>query len=213
MIHERIREARNADDADAGKPLSEEQWRAVSGNDASFDGQFYYAVRTTRIFCRPSCKSKLPKRDNICGFETAEQALCAGYRPCKRCRPTGQRLPNEEWISIVTTYIDRHYREALSLHILARLSHGTPYHLHRTFKKVTGATPVAYIQQVRIKQAQELLASTEQSVGKIGEAVGLSNTSYFITLFKKKTGCTPEAYRRQHRQPGEEFASYDNDRE
>ena len=211
VIHERERKARNVDDTDAPNPLSEEQWQAVSGNDASFDGQFYYAVRTTRIFCRPSCKSRLPKRDNIRGFETTEQALAAGYRPCKRCRPTGQHLPDEEWISIVTAYIDSHYQESLSLQRLAHLSHGTPYHLHRTFKKVTGATPVEYIQQVRIKEAQALLAATGHSIAEIGEAVGLPNTSYFITLFKKKTGCTPEAYRRLQRQPGKESANRDND--
>ncbi|WP_281426376.1 bifunctional transcriptional activator/DNA repair enzyme AdaA [Paenibacillus agaridevorans] len=178
-------------------PLSDEQWQAVANNDASFDGQFFYAVKTTGIFCRPSCKSRLPKRENIGYFELAEQAMAARYRPCKRCKPTGQRLPDEEWITIVTEYIDAHYSEALNLDTLAHLSHGTPYHLHRTFKKVKGITPVDYIQQIRIGRAQQLLLASDLPVSQIGESVGLANTPYFITLFKKKTGLTPDAFRRQ----------------
>ncbi|WP_281170152.1 bifunctional transcriptional activator/DNA repair enzyme AdaA [Paenibacillus pinihumi] len=178
-------------------PVSDEQWQAVSTNDASYDGTFFYAVRTTGIFCRPSCKSRLPKRENIGCFEHANQAVAAHYRPCKRCNPTGQRLPDEEWIALVTEYVDNHYGESLTLETLAYLSHGTPYHLHRTFKKVTGSTPVDYIQHIRIEQAKRLLSTSDDPVSQIGESVGLANTPYFITLFKKRTGQTPEVYRRQ----------------
>jgi len=115
-------------DHPSSAPLSDEQWLAVADNDAAYDGQFYYAVKTTRIFCRPSCKSRLPNRDNVEMFPTAEQALAAHYRPCKRCRPTGQRLPDEEWIALITRYIERHYDESLTLNTLAQMSHGTPYH-------------------------------------------------------------------------------------
>lgn len=189
--------------------VSDEQWRAIVDNDASYDGQFYYAVKTTKIFCRPSCKSRLPKRENIGYFQTAEQALSAHFRPCKRCKPTGQRLPDEEWIALVIEYVDAHYNETLTLKTLALLSHGTPYHLHRTFKKVTNMTPVEYIQQVRIDKAKTLLNSSDQTVAEIGEMVGLSNTPYFITLFKKKTGQTPESYRRQHKQHVKELLPND----
>lgn len=65
-------------------PVSDEQWQAIADNDAFYDGQFYYAVKTTGIFCRPSCKSKLPNRANIGFFENTTQALAAHYRPCKR---------------------------------------------------------------------------------------------------------------------------------
>lgn len=64
----------------------QEIWKAVQNSDANYDGIFFYAVKTTRIFCRPSCKSKLPKKENICYFASARQARDAGFRPCKRCR-------------------------------------------------------------------------------------------------------------------------------
>lgn len=181
-------------------PVSDEQWQAVVDNNASYDGQFFYAVKTTGIFCRPSCKSRVPKRENIGFFKNADQALAANFRPCKRCKPTGQRLPDEEWIAFITEYVDSHCDEKLTLEILALQSHGTPYHLHRTFKKIKGMTPVDYIQHVRIEKAKMLLTTIDDPVSEVGESVGLSNTPYFITLFKKKTGQTPEAYRRQQKQ-------------
>lgn len=190
----------SCNDKKSPAPLSDEQWQAVANNDASYDGQFYYAVKTTSIFCRPSCKSRLPNRDNVGMFPTAEHALAAQFRPCKRCKPTGQRLPDEEWIALVTEYIDSHYSDSLTLDTLALISHGTPYHLHRTFRRMKGITPVAYIQQVRVTQAKHLLSTTEYTIARIGESVGLSNPPYFVTLFKKITGLTPDAYRKQIKQ-------------
>ena len=114
-------------------PVSDEQWQAVVDNDASYDGHFLCS-ENNRDFCRPSCKSRVPKEKTL-AFENTKQALAANFRPCKRCKPTGQRMPDEEWIAFVTEYVDSHYEEKLTLEVLALLSHGTPYHLHRTFKK------------------------------------------------------------------------------
>lgn len=127
--------------------MTEEQWQAILQNDAAYNEKFFYAVKTTGIFCRPSCKSKAPNRENARIFQNAEQALESGFRPCKRCKPTGERLPDKEWVVVMTEYIDKHYHEPLTLETLAEVCHGSPYHLHRTFKKVTGITPVDYIQQ------------------------------------------------------------------
>jgi len=136
--------------------------------------------------------------ENIRLFENAEQALSENFRPCKRCRPTGQRLPDDEWIQLVTDYIDNNYSASLALRTLAEVSHGSPYHLHRTFKKIKGVTPVEYIQQIRIAKAQQLLLHSGLEVAKVGASVGMANTAYFITLFKKRTGVTPAQYRKEH---------------
>lgn len=180
--------------------ITEEQWQAILHNDATYDDKFFYAVKTTGIFCRPSCKSKPPKRENACVFQIAEEAQAAGFRPCKRCKPTGERLPDKEWVEVMTLYLDNHYTEPLTLEALAEVCHGSPYHLHRIFKKITGITPVDYIQQKRIAAASEYLRNSDQTVGGIALQVGLPNTSYFITLFKKKTGLTPTQFRQLYKQ-------------
>jgi AraC family transcriptional regulator of adaptative response / methylphosphotriester-DNA alkyltransferase methyltransferase len=183
------------------KSLTNEQWQAIISNDASYDGQFFYAVKTTGIFCRPSCKSRPPKKENVELFEKAAQALSAEFRPCKRCRPTGQRLPDDEWVALVSEFIDRNYMETLTLEFLAVTCHGSPYHLHRTFKRVKGLTPISYIQQKRIEKAKEQLLSSTAPIAEVGARVGMSNTPYFITLFKKMTGHTPASYRQLQNQP------------
>jgi AraC family transcriptional regulator of adaptative response / methylphosphotriester-DNA alkyltransferase methyltransferase len=193
MIHSH--ELNDAANSSNPETLTDEKWQAIINNDTSYDSQFFYAVKTTGIFCRPSCKSRSPKRENIVLFQTAEQALSANYRPCKRCKPTGQRLPDDEWVSLVTEYIDRNYMKALTLNILADISHGSPYHLHRTFKNIKGITPIEYIQNTRIEQAKKQLLSSDKPVSEVGMSVGMSNTPYFITLFKRKTGHTPANYR------------------
>jgi AraC family transcriptional regulator of adaptative response / methylphosphotriester-DNA alkyltransferase methyltransferase len=175
--------------------MSDEMWQAIVNNDASFDGKFYYAVKTTGIFCRPSCKSRLPIKAHVRIYDDAQQALLGNFRPCKRCRPEGRRLPDEEWVGQLVLLIESRYSESLTLPMLADLIHGSPFHLHRTFKRVMGVTPSDYIQQKRISMAKTYLCESEKSVVEIALAVGIPNAAHFATLFHKKTGFTPTHYR------------------
>ncbi|RFU71051.1 AraC family transcriptional regulator [Peribacillus saganii] len=193
--------------------LTEEQWQAIINNDSDYNNQFFYAVKSTGIFCKPSCKSRVPRKENVLIFFTAQHAISAHFRPCKRCRPTGQRLPDQEWVSAITEYIDKHYDKKLTLSILAEACHGSPYHLHRTFKKITGITPVAYIQQTRMDRARLYLANARDPVTDIALFVGIPNISYFITLFKKETGLTPTEYRQLERSKTTRRCLFDGSRE
>jgi AraC family transcriptional regulator of adaptative response / methylphosphotriester-DNA alkyltransferase methyltransferase len=177
--------------------ISDEQWQAITHNDASYDNIFIYAVKSTGIFCRPSCKSRLPNKTNVFIFKNAQQALAQGFRSCKRCKPEGLQVPDEDWVVQIADYIDSHYSQPLTLEVLADMCHGSPYHLQRTFKRIKGITPVEYIQNVRIDYAKDHLKATDKSIVEIGERIGLPNTPYFITLFKKKTGYTPLQYRKE----------------
>lgn len=176
--------------------LTEERWQAITHNDKSCDDLFIYAVTSTGICCRPSCKSRNPKKENIRIFNDVEEAIANGFRPCKRCKPGGKRLPDEEWIVQIKEYINTNYQNPLSLEILADMCHGSPYHLQRTFKRIVGQTPMEYIQHIRVTKAMKKLQNVEKSIAKIGLEVGFSNTSYFITLFKNKTGFTPKQYQK-----------------
>lgn len=171
-------------------------WKAIKENDPGFDDRFFYGVQTTGVFCRPSCKSRLPNKENVQIFKNAFIALEQGYRPCKRCKPDGLKLPMEEWVQQISEWIDVHFTEEVTLSSLAEATHSSPYHLQRSFKKVTGISPLVYLQQKRLEKAVQELTSTSGSVTEIGRAAGFSNTSYFITLFKKKIGQTPAQFRK-----------------
>lgn len=186
--------------------LTEERWKAITHNDKSYDNHFIYAVSSTGICCRPSCKSRDPKKENVLIFNNVNEAIAEGFRPCKRCKPGGIHLPDEEWVVQIKQYIDANYYEPLTLDKLADRCHGSPYHLQRTFKKIAGVTPIEYIQQVRISHAiKKLQCNDHRSIAEIGEEVGLPNTAYFITLFKSIAGQTPKQYQKTF------FGSVSND--
>ncbi|EUJ45788.1 bifunctional transcriptional activator/DNA repair enzyme AdaA [Paenilisteria rocourtiae] len=176
-----------------------EQWRAICENDTAYDGQFFYAVSSTRIFCRPSCKSRTPKFENVSVFLCAEDAIDAGFRPCKRCKSGGMRLPDVEWVAQIEAYIMEHYQEHLTLDRIADGCHGSAYHLHRVFKGQTGMTPLDFVHVVRIREACVLLKETEVRVMDIGIAIGMPNAAQFTTLFKRIVGMTPSVYRKDRK--------------
>jgi AraC family transcriptional regulator of adaptative response / methylphosphotriester-DNA alkyltransferase methyltransferase len=99
--------------------MNDESWQAIVLSDAAYDGKFYYGVITTGIYCRPSCKSRVPVKTNVKLFENSLQAIAENFRPCKRCKPDGGRLPNEEWVSQIVSAIESHYSEGLTLGKLA----------------------------------------------------------------------------------------------
>jgi AraC family transcriptional regulator of adaptative response / methylphosphotriester-DNA alkyltransferase methyltransferase len=189
--------------------MTDEIWQAIVDNDDTFNGMFYYAVTTTGIFCRPSCKSRNPAKSNVRIFKDAQQALANRFRPCKRCKPEGKRLPDEEWVGQTVELIESRYAEPLTLSLLADRIHGSPFHLQRTFKRVIGVTPSAYIQQTRIAKAQQYLSQTVKSMTVIASEVGIPNAAHFATLFHKRTGLTPTEYRQAYGRRQNESAEPD----
>jgi len=125
----------------------ETMWEAVVQCDGRYDGFFYYAIKTTGIFCRPSCRSKTPKRENVEFFFSREEALRKGYKPCKRCRPDLQTSiydPNREWIQEVKNLLETEFDKPWTLQRLSKRIGISPHHLQRLFKKETGVSPSAF---------------------------------------------------------------------
>lgn len=177
--------------------MDQKRWVAVQANDPSADGMFFYGVKTTRIFCLPSCKSKLPLAENVVFFESAEQALELGFRPCKRCRPDLYPQPplHEVLLTAIKTELDRQYDHPISLHGLAQRFGMSSSHLVRIFKDRYGATPHEYLRTRRLELAKDLLRASDLKTVEVALRCGFTCYSTFFTNFKSITGMTPEEYR------------------
>lgn len=175
----------------------EEMWQAVLHNDQDYDGLFFYAVKTTGIYCRPSCKSKAPKRENICFFPTAAKAKAAGFRPCKRCRSDLLDYePMQEIADALKKKLEKVYGEQEALLKTAGEIGLTERRLTDIFKEAYGLTPKAYVDKLRLEEAKRALAQTDRKVIDIAYTVGFASLSGFYIFFKKETGLTPLGYRK-----------------
>ncbi|MFC6323289.1 bifunctional transcriptional activator/DNA repair enzyme AdaA [Companilactobacillus baiquanensis] len=177
--------------------LTNQRWNAIISNDNHFDGNFYYGVTTTKIFCKPSCSSKNPNKDNVKIFKTASEAVKMGFRPCKRCHPAGIKLSDNEWILQIESYLKNNFKQKITLNKIAEDCHSSPYYLQRTFKKIVKKTPLSYLSDVRLNYAKELLTNTNLTINNISLESGFSSDTYFMTFFKKELGLTPSEYRKK----------------
>lgn len=179
------------------KMTQEEMWKAVSENDASYDGVFFYAVRSTGIYCRPSCKSKNPKRENVCFFDTAEQARAAGFRPCKRCRSDlSDYQPIREIAERAKRLLDDSFRKNRVLDREVRQLGISQRRMAEIFKDEYGVTLSEYVGNLRLAEAKRLLSDTNDEITDIAYSLGFGGLSSFYRFFKDKTGLSPAMFRK-----------------
>ena len=183
-------------DAARAPARDEERGQAVKRRDPAFDGQFLFAVRTTGVFCRPSCASRPAKRENVSFFSSVAEAEKAGYRACKRCRPDKLGAPDPQ-VQAVKRACERieTAEEAPKLAELAATAGLSPYHFHRVFKAITGVTPKAYAAETRARRAADKL----RTAGTVTEAIydaGFNSSSRFYEHTDARLGMTPGAVRR-----------------
>jgi len=176
--------------------LADVQWQAVLARDAASDGKFVFAVSSTGVYCRPSCPSKRPRRENANFFETPQHAEAAGFRACLRCRPksvSGNR--RQELVKSVCRYIEQHLDEAVTLTHLGKEFRQSPFHLQRTFKAVLGITPKEYANSCRMRGFRQKLKAG-QSVTRAMHESGYSSTSRLYSRTAAELGMEPGKYRR-----------------
>jgi len=172
-------------------------WEAVIQKNTSFDGLFYYGVKTVGVFCKPSCKSKDPLIKNTVFFETKQQALDAGFRPCKRCRPDLDEFdPLADLAMEMKAIIDNYYFERRNLSNKLEQLGATRNHLFLVFKQQYGMSPMEYRNEIRIERAKELLMNNEVSIIEIAQEIGFDSLPSFYAFFRKHVGKTPKEYRR-----------------
>lgn len=177
----------------------EQCWQSVVARDPAADGEFFVAVKTTGVYCRPSCKSRMPKRENVTFFKLPVQAEDAGFRPCKRCRPREVALtdPRAVMVESVCAYIHAHMddtdRLALS-EIGAAVGYEAGY-VASVFKSVMGMTPRQYIDAQRMDNFKTLLRDGVR-VSDAVYAAGYGSSSRVYERSDSALGMTPAAYRK-----------------
>ncbi len=178
--------------------MNEEQyWQAVLNRDPHADGTFVYAVRSTGIYCRPSCPSRRPKRAQVVFFSAPAEAEQAGFRSCRRCKPqeAAGRASRPSWVEDARLYIERNLDESPTLETIAAAVNVSPYHLQRTFKGVMGMSPRQYAEMQRVQRFKTQVKNGGDVTTALYEA-GFSSSSRLYERASVQLGMTPAAYRR-----------------
>jgi AraC family transcriptional regulator, regulatory protein of adaptative response / methylated-DNA-[protein]-cysteine methyltransferase len=172
-----------------------QKWSMVLARDARADGRFVYAVRSTGVFCRPTCPSRRPRRENVEFFDSPTLAQQAGYRPCRRCSPL-ERNAQAQKIEAACRYIDENLDVTLTLTAISRKVEISPFHFQRLFKRVLGISPRQYQQARRAGKFRQALLSEGRVTDAIYEA-GYSSSSRAYEGIPAQLGMTPSAFRRK----------------
>ena len=176
----------------------EQKWEAVCSRDRANDGRFYTAVRTTGVYCRPSCSSRRPLRKNVTFYDTPAAAEAAGYRACKRCRPL-ELVGDSRLVARMRElcrYIERHADERLTLADLSRQASVSTFHLQRSFKALVGVSPKAYAEACRLEHFKRELRAGKSVTDATYEA-GFGSSSRVYERIDTRLGMTPRQYREQ----------------
>jgi AraC family transcriptional regulator, regulatory protein of adaptative response / methylated-DNA-[protein]-cysteine methyltransferase len=176
-------------------PTEDRRWTAVLDRDAAADGRFVYAVASTRIYCRPTCPSRRPHRRHVRFFATPAAAEAEGYRACRRCRPAEREPDALRQVREARRYLDEHLDETVTLDRLGRAVGLSPWHLQRTFKRITGVTPRAYAGARRMERMKSRLKDGD-SVTRATYDAGYSSPSRVYDQSRARLGMTPGAYQR-----------------
>ena len=176
--------------------VADPRWAAVQARDARADGSFFYSVRTTGVYCRPSCAARPARPENVAFHATAAEAERAGFRPCKRCRPDQPSL-TEQHAAMVTAAcrVIEQAETTPTLEQLAKPTGLSPFHFHRVFKSETGLTPKAYASAYRARRLREELAGASTTVTDAIYGAGFNSNSRFYEAADSLLGMRARDYR------------------
>ena len=176
---------------------NQKKWRTIEARDDRFDGTFVFGVRSTGIYCKPSCPARRPQRRQVVFFANPEDAEQNGFRPCKRCRPKeGEYSPKKQLARRACAYIESHATDKLTLSLLGSNLGVSPYHLQRTFKQVVGISPREYVDACRVAKLKKELR-VGKPVTKAAYSAGFSSRSRLYDRVPSKFGMAPGIYRKR----------------
>lgn len=175
----------------------ERMWEAVAAKDSRFDGQFVFAVSSTKVYCRPSCPSRRPRRENVTFFEFADAAEQAGFRACLRCEPRRSGVVDSrvEMVQRVCRLLDASQTETVKLADLAADAGVSTFHLQRTFKRIMGISPRQYLTARRFGNFKTLVREGEPVTQALYDS-GFNSSSRLYEHAPQELGMTPATYGR-----------------
>jgi AraC family transcriptional regulator of adaptative response/methylated-DNA-[protein]-cysteine methyltransferase len=176
-------------------PADQAAWRAVLDRDRSLDGSFVYAVRTTGVYCRPSCPSRRPLRENVSFFAAPADAERAGYRACARCGPSASGGAASRAVELAAAFLEAHLDEQVTLRRLAAQVGQSPFHLQRTFRRLLGLSPRAFQAARRLQRFKAQVRGGEP-VGLATYQAGFGSSRGLYESARAGLGMTPATYRR-----------------
>ena len=172
-------------------------WEAVAAKDSRFDGQFVFAVTSTKIYCRPSCPSRRPRRERVKFFDLPDTAEQAGFRACLRCEPRHARMldPQVALVQRVCHFLDASQTERVKLADLASHAGVSTFHLQRTFKRIMGISPRQYLTARRFGNFKTLVREGEPVTQALYDS-GFNSSSRLYEHAPQELGMTPATYGR-----------------
>jgi AraC family transcriptional regulator, regulatory protein of adaptative response / methylated-DNA-[protein]-cysteine methyltransferase len=176
---------------------NDRMWEAVTAKDARFDGQFVFAVSSTKIYCRPSCPSRRPRREHVKFFDLPDAAEQAGFRACLRCEPRREGVVDSrvKMVQRVCRFLDASQTETVKLADLAAHAGVSAFHLQRTFKRIMGISPRQYLTARRFGNFKSLVREGEPVTQALYDS-GFNSSSRLYEHAPEQLGMTPAAYGR-----------------
>ena len=182
-----------------GIPMEQEEfWHAVETRNARFDGRFVFAVRSTGIYCRPSCPARRPRRNQVVFYRVPEAAERAGFRSCRRCKPASIESvdPQIDMVRRVCRMIEANPDAGLTLDTMGDQLGVSPFHLQRVFKRITGVTPRQYAEGFRAALFRNRVRKTDASVTEALYDAGYGSSSRLYERASSELGMTPATYKK-----------------
>lgn len=175
--------------------LKETLWEAVLNRDSTIDGKLFYGVRSTGVYCRQICPSRRPNRNQVCFFESAQEAEIAGFRPCKRCQPQFEKVPNPAKSKVLAAcrFIEAQVDHIPTLSELCSQVGMSPSYLQKIFKQIIGVSPFQYADALRNQRLKQRLQSGEEIAHAVYDT-GYGSSSQLYEKAPKQLGMTPKTY-------------------